>query len=70
MINYTFFKSPATVNSNVQKYLQNFQKLNLYSRKTENVQISLNASVHKSMPNFFAKIVQSAYFFVRLFKEL
>ena len=64
MINYTFFKSPATVNSNVQKYLQNFQKLNLYCK------FPLNTSVHKSMPNFFAKIVQSAYFFVRLFKEL
>ena len=34
-----FEKALSTTNSNMQKYLKIFQKLNLYLRKTENVQI-------------------------------
>ena len=37
MIYFTFALTTASLN--MQKYLQNFQKQNLYSRKTENVQI-------------------------------
>ena len=54
----------------MQKYLQNFQKLNVFSRKTENLQISFEASVAKSMQNYLAKFAQSASFCLRLSKEL
>ena len=47
MRNYTFLKSPAK--SNMQKYLQNLKKM---------CKFSLQASVQKSMENFFAKTVQ------------
>ena len=58
MIVYTFLKSPnATANSIMKKkYLQNFLKLDLYSRKTKNL-----------LQNFFEKIVQSAFTFVQDF---
>ena len=66
MINYTFkseFKY-AQIFANVLKTIR-------YSRKTENVKILVKGKIcAKSMTNFFAKIVQSATFCPRLFKEL
>ena len=49
IINYKFSKSPhhASTNSYMQKYLQNFQKQNFYSRKTETVQILLRGNCAK-----------------------
>ena len=54
----------------MQKYLQRFQKLNFYLRKTENVQILLKGICTKNNQNFFEKIGQSAFFCSRLSKEL
>ena len=70
MINYSFLKALTTANSNMQKYLLSFQRLNLYSRKTANVQILFKGICEKTMPNFFAKIVQYASFCSWLSKEL
>ena len=40
MINYTSLKTPCpTEFKNMQKYLQNFQNLKVFSRKTKIVQI-------------------------------
>ena len=55
MRNYTFLKSPAK--SNMQKYLQNLKKM---------CKFSLQASVQKSMENFFAKTVQFLLHFFSL----
>ena len=38
---FIFEKPLDPANSNMQKHLQNFQNLNVYSGKTENVQIPL-----------------------------
>ena len=54
----------------MQKYLQDFQKLNFYSRKTENVQNLKNDIRAKIDAKFFSKIVQSASLHSRFFKEL
>ena len=62
MISYTFLKSTDHGEFKHTKCLQNFEKLNLYLRKTEDVQI---------LPkDICAKIVQYALFCKRLFKEL
>ena len=54
MISYTFLKSTDHGEFKHTKCLQNFEKLNLYLRKTENVQI---------LPkDICAKIVQYALF--------
>ena len=54
----------------IQISLQYFHKLNLYSRKTENVQIFFKCTCEKSMQNSFANTVQSPYFCSRLSKRL
>ena len=54
--------------SNRQKYLQNFQKPDSYSRKTENGQILFKGQ--KFIQTLFTKIVQSAWICSRLFEEL
>ena len=55
--NIHFWKSLDLANLN----LQILNSLNVYSRKTENLQISFKClAVQKSVQNFFAKVVQSA----------
>ena len=53
MINYIFLKALAMENSNMQQYLQHFQKLNLYW-KLKMCKFSLEASLQN--------IVQSVFF--------
>ena len=53
--NYTFLKAPVPANSNVQKHLQNFLNLNVYSRKTEIVQILFKGVCAKICANFLCK---------------
>ena len=55
MINYSFLKALTTANSNMQKYLLSFQKLNLYSRKTANVQILFKGICEKNYAKFLRK---------------
>ena len=47
-------------NSSMQKYLMHFQKLNLYLRKTENVQIVFKGICAKIYAQFLIKIAQIA----------
>ena len=61
MINYIFLKALAMENSNMQQYLQHFQKLNLYW-KLKMCKFSLEASLQN--------IVQSVFFCLRLSKEV
>jgi len=53
------------------KFLKNVQKLNFYSRKTENMQILYKGIriKKKIYENFFAKIVQSMLPFVQGFQK-
>ena len=69
MINYIFLKALAMENSNMQQYLQHFQKINLYW-KLKMCKFSLEASLQKSMQNFIVNIVQSVFFCLRLSKEV
>ena len=39
IINYSILKALDLANSNMQKHFQNFEKLNVFLRKIENVQI-------------------------------
>ena len=56
MINYTFLKRPYFGEFKYAKIFAKFQKLNLYSRKIENVQFPLKASMQKFMQNFIANL--------------
>ena len=52
------------------KFLKNVQKLNFYSRKTENMQILFKGiRTKKSMKFFFRKIVQSMLPFLQGFQK-
>jgi len=51
----------------MQKYLQNFQKLNVYSRKLKMCKSSLQAAVQKNYGKF--AIVQSSFFLFKAFQR-
>ena len=54
-------------NSNMQKYLQDVQKLNLYSRKTENVQILFKGICAKIYAKFLRKNCEICFLWFRAF---
>ena len=70
MINYSFLKSLTAANSNMQKYFQTFLKLNLYSRKTENVQILFKSIREKICAKFLRKNCEISVLFAMFSKEL
>ena len=69
MINYSILKSLTAANSNMQKYFQTFSKLNLCSRKTENVQI-LFKSMCEICAKFLRKNCEISVLFAMFSKEL
>ena len=68
--NYTFFKNSEPRKYKSAKHFQNFQNLNVYSRKLKIGEFPLKASVQKSVQYFFAKIVLYGCFCYRLSKAL
>ena len=66
LINHTFL--PRQIE--IQKYGQYFQKLNLYSKKTENVQILFEDICVKIYAKFLRKNCAIYFLCSRLFKEL
>ena len=71
MIDFTFLKTPWHGKSKfATKKLQNFQKINFYSRKTENVQILFKGICAKIYENFRRKNCAICFLCSRLSKEL
>ena len=57
-------------NLNMQKYLQNLQKLNLYSMKTDNVQILFKDICAKETEKFLRKSFAIRFLSFRFSQEL
>ena len=60
-----FLKALVTAKSNMKKYLQNFLKINLNSRKTENVQIHFKITDAK----FFRKKYAICFLLFKAFQR-
>ena len=69
MIKYTFLKSPCNDEFKYKKYLLNFQKLNLYSRKTENVQILFKGICANIYAKFLCKNCAICFILFKAFQR-
>ena len=60
----------TTANSNMQKYLQNFQKLNLFSRKTDNLQILVKGICAKIVAKFLRINCSICFLLFKVFQRV
>ena len=56
-------------NLNIQKYLQNLQKLNLYSKKTDNMQILFKGICAKETEKFLRKSFAVCFLLNKVFQR-
>ena len=66
--NYTFLKRPA--NSNLQNIFKIFKNLNVYSRKTDNVQILFKGVCAKICARFIKNLFAIWVFFLKAFQRI